>query len=131
MLVAYNYPLLDFFWTMLMVFLFVIWIWLLIYIFADIFRSHDMGGWAKALWVIFIIVLPFLGVLIYLIARGGGMHARSLNQAQWQQQEFDEYVRQTADAASPAAQLEKLSELQASGALSDADYEKAKAKILG
>jgi len=130
-LATYNYPLLDFFWTMLMVFLFVLWIWLLIYIFMDIFRSHDMGGWAKALWVIFIVVLPWLGVLIYLIARGGSMQERGLKQAQRQQQEFDQYVRQTAGSASPAEQLEKLSELRASGALNDADYEKAKAKVLG
>ena len=131
MLATYNYPLLDFFWTMLMVFLWVIWIWLLIYIFMDIFRSHDIGGWAKALWVIFVIVIPFLGVLIYLIARGGSMQERSLKQAQRQQQEFDQYVRQTAGSASSADQLAKLSELRASGALSDTEYEKAKAKVLG
>ena len=74
---TYQYPILDFFLTMLYFFLFVIWIWLLITVFIDIFRSHDMGGWAKALWVIFIIVLPFLGVFVYLIARGGKMHERA------------------------------------------------------
>jgi len=129
-MLAYTYPLLDLLWTMVMIFAFVIWIWLLIYIFMDIFRSHDMGGWAKALWVIFIVVLPFLGVLVYLIARGGSMQERSLKQAQRQKQEFDEYVQQAAASSSPAEQLEKLAELRASGSLSDADYEKAKAKIL-
>jgi type VI protein secretion system component VasK len=130
MLATYQYPILDLFWTMLMVFLFVIWIWLLIYIFMDIFRSHDMGGWVKALWVIFIVFLPFLGVLVYLIARGGSMQERSIKQAQQQKQEFDQYVRETAGSASPADQLQKLADLRASGSLSDADYEKAKAKIL-
>ena len=70
-MLAYNYPILNLFWTMLEFFIFVLWIWLLIYIFMDIFRSHDMGGLAKAVWVIFVIILPFLGVFVYLIARGG------------------------------------------------------------
>ena len=77
LLATYRYPILDFFLTMLYFFLFIIWIWLLIMVFMDIFRSHDMGGWAKALWVIFIIILPFLGVFVYLIARGGKMHDRA------------------------------------------------------
>ena len=76
-MLAYTYPLLSIFWTMLEFFFFVLWIWLLIYIFIDIFRSHDMGGFAKALWVLFVIILPFLGVLVYLIARGGSMHERA------------------------------------------------------
>ena len=81
-MLAYTYPLLSIFWTMLEFFFFVLWIWLLIYIFIDIFRSHDMGGFAKALWVLFVIILPFLGVLVYLIARGGSMHERAEKQAQ-------------------------------------------------
>ena len=76
-MLAYNYPLLGVFWTMLWFFLFFIWIWILIVVFADIFRSHDLGGFAKALWVIFVIIVPLLGVLIYLIARGGKMHERA------------------------------------------------------
>ena len=95
-MLAYTYPLLSIFWTMLEFFFFVLWIWLLIYIFIDIFRSHDMGGFAKALWVMFVIILPFLGVLVYLIARGGSMHERAEKQAQQQQQQFDEYVKKTA-----------------------------------
>ena len=74
---SYQYPILDFFLTMLYFFLFIIWIWLLITVFVDIFRSHDMGGWAKALWVIFVVILPFLGVFVYLIARGDKMHERA------------------------------------------------------
>ena len=86
---TYQYPILDFFLTMLYFFLFIIWIWLLIMVFIDIFRSHDMGGFAKALWVIFVIILPFLGVFVYLIARGGKMHERAAKEAAEQQKAFD------------------------------------------
>ena len=89
-------PILDIFLTTLYFFLFIIWIWLLFMVFIDIFRSHDMGGWAKGLWVIFIIVMPYLGVLVYLIARGGKMHERAAQQAALQQKAFDQYVKQTA-----------------------------------
>ena len=95
-MLASSYPVLDAFLTMLYFFLFIIWIWLLIMVFMDVFRSHDMGGWAKALWVIFIIVLPFLGVFVYLIARGGKMHERAAQQAAQQQKAFDQYVKQAA-----------------------------------
>ena len=96
MLAASYLPILDIFLTMLYFFLFIIWIWLLFMVFIDIFRSHDMGGWAKALWVIFIIILPFLGVFVYLIARGGKMHERAAQQAAQQQKAFDQYVKQAA-----------------------------------
>src|ERR1700689_1826531 len=110
---TYQYPILDFFLTMLYFFLFVIWIWLLITVFVDIFRSHDMGGWAKALWVIFVIILPFLGVFVYLIARGGKMHERAAAEAAQQQQAFDQYVRETAGAdGGTADQLSKLADLK-------------------
>ena len=99
MTLAYNYPILDLIWTMFMFFVFILWIWLLIAVFMDIFRSHDLGGWAKALWVFFIIILPFLGVLVYLIARGGKMHERAAEQAAQQQKAFDAYVKQTAGPA--------------------------------
>src|ERR1700742_609783 len=98
-MLASSYPILDIFLTTLYFFLFIIWIWLLFMVFIDIFRSHDMGGWAKALWVIFIIVLPFLGVFVYLIARGGKMHERQAQQAALEKKAFDEYVQQTAGAA--------------------------------
>ncbi len=129
---SYQYPILDFFLTMLYFFLFVIWIWLLITVFIDIFRSHDMGGWAKALWVIFIIVLPFLGVFVYLIARGGKMHERAARDAAQQQKAFDEYVRQAAGTSgnSTADQLSKLADLKSQGIITDAEFAAQKSKIL-
>ena len=129
---SYQYPILDFFLTMLYFFLFVIWIWLLIMVFMDIFRSHDMGGWAKALWLIFVIVLPFLGVFVYLIARGGSMHDRQAAQAAEQQKAFDQYVKQAAGTPgeTSADQLHKLADLKAQGVLTDAEFESQKAKIL-
>ncbi|MFZ0251723.1 MAG: SHOCT domain-containing protein [Acidimicrobiales bacterium] len=129
---TYQYPILDFFLTMLYFFLFIIWIWLLIMVFSDIFRSHDLGGWSKALWSIFIIVIPFLGVFVYLIARGGKMHERAAEQAAAQQKAFDQYVKETAGTpgASTADQLSKLADLKAQGVLTDAEFEAQKAKIL-
>jgi ABC-type multidrug transport system fused ATPase/permease subunit len=132
LLASYQYPILDFFLTMLYFFLFVIWIWLLITVFVDIFRSHDMGGFAKALWVIFVIILPFLGVFVYLIARGGKMHERAAQQAAEQQKAFDAYVKQTVGTAGSdtADQLSKLSDLKTQGVITDAEFETQKAKIL-
>jgi Short C-terminal domain/Phospholipase_D-nuclease N-terminal len=127
---ASTYPLLDLFWTMLEIFLFVIWIWLLISIFADIFRSHDLGGGAKALWFIFVLVIPLLGVLVYLIARGGSMHERAEAQMQQQQAAFDDYVRSTAGGSSHADELAKLADLKEKGVLSDTEFEAQKAKLL-
>ena len=129
-MLAYTYPLLDFFWTMLGFFIFFIWIYLLIVVFSDIFRSHDMGGGVKALWLIFVIILPYLGVLIYLIARGGSMHERALKQAEQQQTSFNDYVKQTAGGNS-ADELAKLADLKAKGVLTDAEFEAQKAKVLG
>src|SRR5271154_5007266 len=106
-MLANSYPLLDIFWTMFEIFIFVIWIWLLIVVFTDIFRSQDMGGGAKALWVIFVVILPYIGVLVYLIARGGKMHERAEAQAQQAQSQFDAYVKQAAgtSGSSSADQL--------------------------
>ncbi len=131
-MLAYTYPLFDLFGTMLGIFVFVIWFWLLIVIFGDIFRSQDMGGGAKALWVIFVIILPFIGIFTYLIARGGKMHERAEKDAQAQQNAFDDYVRQAAGTAgtSTADQLSKLADLKAQGVLTDAEFEAQKAKIL-
>ena len=131
-MLASSYPVLDAFLTMLYFFLFIIWIWLLITVFMDVFRSHDMGGWAKALWVIFIIILPFLGVFVYLIARGGSMHDRAAAQAAQQQKAFDQYVKQAAGTPgeSSADQLHKLADLKSQGVLTDAEFEAQKAKIL-
>ena len=131
-MLASSYPVLDAFLTMLYFFLFFIWIWLLIMVFFDIFRSHDMGGLAKALWVIFIIILPFLGVFVYLIARGGSMQERRVHDVQQQQKAFDSYVRQAAGTpgADTASQLTKLADLKSQGVLTDAEFEAQKAKIL-
>jgi Short C-terminal domain/Phospholipase_D-nuclease N-terminal len=127
---GYDYPLLGVFWTMLEIFLFVIWIWLLIMVFADIFRSHDMGGFAKALWVIFVIFLPFLGVFVYLIARGSKMQEHAVKDAQQQDQAFRAYVQETAGTASTADEVAKLADLKASGAISEEEFQAAKAKVL-
>ena len=131
-MLATQYPILDIFLTTLYFFLFIIWIWLLFMVFIDIFRSHDMGGWAKALWVIFIIVMPYLGVLVYLIARGGKMHERAAQQAALQQKQFDQYVRQAAGTPgeTSADQLHKLADLKSQGVLTDEEFETQKAKIL-
>ena len=130
-MLASTYPVLDAFLTMLCFFFFIIWIWLLIMVFIDIFRSHDLGGLAKALWVIFIIILPFLGVFVYLIARGGKMHERAAQEQQQQQQAFDDYVKQTAGAGtSTADQLSKLADLKSQGVITDAEFDAQKAKIL-
>ena len=131
-MLASSYPVLDAFLTMLYFFLFIIWIYLLIMVFVDVFRSHDMGGWAKALWVIFVIVLPFLGVFVYLIARGSKMQERSAREAAEQQQAFDAYVKETAGTSGNgvADQLSKLADLRSQGVLTDAEFEAQKSKIL-
>jgi hypothetical protein len=131
-MLASSYPILDIFLTTLYFFLFIIWIWLLFMVFIDIFRSHDMGGWAKGLWVIFIIVMPYLGVLVYLIARGGKMHERAAQQAALQQKAFDQYVKQAAGTPgeTSADQLHKLAGLKDQGILTDAEFEVEKAKVL-
>ena len=129
-MLAYTYPLLNIFWTMLVFFGFFIFIWLLIVIFMDIFRSKDLGGWAKALWIIFIIVLPLLGILVYLIVRGGSMHERSERQAAQQQEAFDAYVKEAAGTDSAADQLAKLADLKDKGTITQAEFDSQKAKIL-
>jgi hypothetical protein len=130
-MLASSYPVLDIFWTIVQIFVFIIWIWLLIVVFSDIFRSHDMGGLAKALWVIFVVFIPYLGVLIYLIARGGSMHERAIAQAQRQQQAFDSYVKQAAGSrGSSADELAKLADLKNQGVITDAEFEAQKAKLL-
>ena len=127
---GYNYPLLDFFWTIFEIFLWVIWIWILIYVFIDIFRSRDLTGWAKALWFIFVLFIPLIGVLVYLIARGGSMHERAVKDAQQQDQEARTYIREAAGTQSTADQLTKLAELRDKGVISADEFEREKAKIL-
>jgi hypothetical protein len=129
-MLAYDYPLLGIFWTMLWFFLFFIWIWILISVFADIFRSHDLGGFAKALWVIFVVVVPFLGVLVYLIARGKSMQERAMQRAAQQEQDFRGYVQDVAGSSGSADELAKLADLKERGVLTDAEFEAEKSKIL-
>jgi ABC-type multidrug transport system fused ATPase/permease subunit len=129
-MLGYTYPLLDLFGTMLGLFLFIIWFWLLIIIFTDIFRSHDMGGGAKALWVIFVIILPFLGILMYLIFRGGSMHERAAQAAQQQQEAMDQYIKQAAGSSGAADQLAKLADLKDKGVITQAEFDSQKAKLL-
>jgi hypothetical protein len=125
-------PLLDLFWTMLWLFLFFLWIWLLIALFADIFRRDDLGGWGKAGWVFFMIVLPFLGALIYVIANGDGMAERRVKDVQAAQAAQDDYIRSVAGGggASTADQLEKLAALHDAGKLTDDEFAAQKAKLL-
>ena len=119
------------FWSMLWFFLFFIWIWLLITVFADIFRSHDMGGFAKFLWVIFVIFLPYLGVFVYLIARGHKMSEHAVADAQAQDAAAKAYIRDAAgSAATPAAELERLAALRDQGVIDDAEFQRLKAKAL-
>ncbi len=127
-----SYPLLNVFWSIFIFFLWVIWIWILISIFIDIFRSHDLSGWAKALWVLFVLFIPLLGVLVYLIARGGKMHERAVRGARQQDREFRHYVQQAAASApaSVADQLSKLADLRDRGVISAEEFEREKAKVL-
>ena len=117
-------------WSMFWFFLFFLWIWLVISIFADVFRSNDLSGWGKAAWTIGIILLPFLGVFLYLIVRGQSMGERSVQRAQASEDAFRSYV-QDAAASGSADELAKLAELHASGTLSDDEYARAKAKVIG
>ncbi len=122
-------PLFDLFWSMLWIFLFIIWIWLLISVFVDIFRT-DISGWGKALWVIFVIVLPFLGVLIYLIVHGDDMQKRSMDRAVDQQAAQAAYIQDVAGSGSTADELEKLKGLHDRGVLTDDEFAAQKQKVL-
>jgi ABC-type multidrug transport system fused ATPase/permease subunit len=129
---AQDYPLLNLFWTMLWLFIWILWIFLLVRIILDIFRSDDLGGWSKALWVIFIIILPFIGVLVYLIARGSGMQKRDVRDARAADQEMRSYIRSAAAATPPstAEELSKLASLRDQGVLTEAEFDTQKAKLL-
>lgn len=120
------------FWSMLMFFMFFIWIWLLITVFSDIFRSHDMGGSAKAIWVIFVIVIPYLGVFVYLIARGDKMHEHAVGAMQAQEVANRAYIQQAAARMPSAAdELARIADLKARGVIDDAEFQKLKAKTIG
>src|SRR5262252_3203689 len=127
-----SYPLLNVFWTMFEFFLWIIWIWILIWIFIDIFRSHDLSGWAKALWFLFVLFIPLIGVLVYLIARGSSMQERAQQDQRRQDQQFRQYVQEAAASApaSTADQLTKLADLRDRGVISAEEFEREKAKVL-
>ncbi len=113
----------------LQIFFFVVWIWILITILTDLFRDHEISGWSKAAWVLFLVLIPFLAALVYLIARGSGMRERAIKAQTEAKQQVDTYIREQA-GASPADELHKLNELKEKGALSLEEFEKAKAKLL-
>ena len=128
MFVATDYPFLDVFWTLLVFFLWVIWIWFLIAILSDVFRRHDIGGGSKALWTLFVIFLPFLGAFVYLIANGQGMAERNVKEVQQARAQTDDYIRTVAGG--PAGEIEKAKQLLDSGAITADEYASLKAKAL-
>jgi type VI protein secretion system component VasK len=125
-----SYPMLGVFWSIFEIFLWVIWIWILIWIFIDIFRSHDLSGWGKALWFLFILFIPLIGVLVYLIARGGSMQERAVRQAQQEDQAARAYIQDAAGPESSADQLAKLADLRDRGVINADEFQREKAKIL-
>jgi Short C-terminal domain/Phospholipase_D-nuclease N-terminal len=128
---SYSYPLLGAFWTIFLIFLWVLWFWILITVFIDIFRSHDLNGVEKTLWFLFVLFIPLIGVLVYLIARGGKMHQHEVADAKAQDQAFRAYVQEAAGTeTSPADQLTKLAELRDRGVITPEEFEREKAKIL-
>jgi signal transduction histidine kinase len=130
-LAASNYPFLNIFWTILIFFAWVAWIWIAITVLIDLFRRRDLSGGAKALWVVFVIVLPFVGVLAYLLIYHDGMAERTGNDAAASQAQFDDYVRKAAGTGGAASEIEKAKQLLDSGAITQAEYEVIKAKALG
>ena len=129
-MIGADYPFLDVLWTLFVIFAWVIWFWLLITVFSDLFRRRDISGWSKAAWVIFVIVLPYIGVLVYLIAQHQGIADRNIEQAQASQSQFDSYVKDVAASSGPSGEIEKAKQLLDSGAISQAEYDSLKAKEL-
>ena len=130
MLIAADYPFLNVFWTILVFFLWVAWFMLLFRVFGDVFSRHDIGGGTKTLWLIFVILVPFLGVFVYLIANNDGMTERALQRAQAQQKQVDEYVRTTAASGDPTTQIKEGKQLLDSGAITQAEFDAIKQKAL-
>ena len=129
-MLAASYPFLDVLWTMFIFFLWIIWFWLLFTVFIDIFRRHDISGGKKTLWIIFAIVLPYLGVFIYLITQNEGITQRNIDRAQTDKAQFDDYVRTTAGSGGPAAEIERAKGLLDSGAITQAEFDSIKQKAL-
>lgn len=130
-MLAYDYPILGVFWSTLIFMLWILWFMLLFKILGDIFRSSDLGGFGKTMWILFVIFLPFLGTLVYVLARGDSMTQRTLDQAREQQQAFDSYVRDTAGSASTADEITKLAALRDQGVLTPEEFAAQKAKLIG
>jgi predicted PurR-regulated permease PerM len=130
MLLAANYPFLDVVWTLFIFFAWIIWFMLLFRVIADIFRRHDIGGGTKTLWLIFVIILPFLGVFIYLISQSGSMAERDTRDVQASQQQFDAYVKSVAGGGGPAAEIDKAKQLLDNGTITQAEFDSIKAKAL-
>ena len=128
-MIATSYPFLEVFWTILIFFAFFIWIWLLFIVFADIFRNHDASGWVKVAWIVFIVILPYLGVFVYLIAEHKGMTERSTRQQEAAQTEMDQYVRSVA-GSDPSEQIAKGEELLKAGTITQAEFDQIKRKAL-
>jgi Short C-terminal domain/Phospholipase_D-nuclease N-terminal len=126
-----NYTFTSFLWDVLVIFAFVIWFWLLIVVFGDIFRRRDISGWGKAAWIILVIILPYFGVFIYLIAEHSGMAERNTQQLQAQQAVADQYIRSVSGSGGPASEIETAKNLLDSGAITQAEYDSIKAKALG
>jgi hypothetical protein len=130
MLIAADYPFLDILWSMIIFFVWVAWLIILFRVIADIFRRHDASGWGKAAWLVFVIVLPFLGVFIYLIANGDEMGKRDLEQARAAQASMDDYVKSVAGSGGAAAEIDKAKQLLDSGAITQAEFDAIKAKAI-
>jgi hypothetical protein len=128
--IAADYPFLDVLWSMIIFFVWVTWIWMMILILSDVFRRRDLSGWGKAGWTFFLIVLPFLGALIYLIAQSDGMAERRAQDVQGQREQMDDYVRSVAGSGGAAAEIDKAKALLDSGAINQAEFEAIKAKAL-
>jgi Phospholipase_D-nuclease N-terminal len=128
-LIATSYPFLEVFWTMLIFFAFFIWIWILFTVFADVFRRDDISGWGKAAWIVFVIVLPYLGVFVYLIAEHKGMTERTIRQQEAAKSQMDQYVRSVAQS-DPTEQIAKGEELLKQGTISQAEFDQIKQKAL-
>ena len=130
-LILANYNFASFLWDVLVIFAFIIWFWMLIVVFGDIFRRHDIGGWAKAAWIILVIVLPYLGVFIYIIAEHSGMAERNTQQLQAQQSATDQYIRSVSGSGGPASEIDTAKKLLEAGDITQAEYDTLKAKALG
>lgn len=130
MVIAADYPFLDILWTMILFFAWVAWIWMVVIILTDIFRRRDINGWAKAAWTVFLVVVPFLGALVYLIAEHEGMADRRTREVQASQAQFDSYVRSVATDGGPASEIAKAKDLLDSGAITQEDFESIKTRAL-